>query len=315
MIPTMMKEDFSALYKEIDALKKEHNAIVLAHYYARPEVQAAADFLGDSLALSQKAGTTDADIIVFCGVHFMAETASIISPQKKVLIPAQNAGCTLAESATAAGLATWKKYHPDGLVVSYVNTSAEVKAETDYCVTSSNALKVIESLPKDCPILFGPDRNLGAYIMQKTGRTMELWQGDCYVHRHITTELIQSFLEQYPDADVLIHPESVACNDDAILAHPRCFVGSTSGILEHPQRSNKSLFVIATEAEAIVELARRYPDRTFIPIAPEHRCEYMKLTTLEDLRDALKYMRYEVTVPEEIRAKALLPIQRMLSIH
>lgn len=315
MIPTMMKEDFSALYEEIDALKKEHNAIVLAHYYARPEVQAAADFLGDSLALSQKAGTTDADIIVFCGVHFMAETASIISPKKKVLIPAQNAGCTLAESATAAGLATWKKYHPDGLVVSYVNTSAEVKAETDYCVTSSNALKVIESLPKDCPILFGPDRNLGAYIMQKTGRTMELWQGDCYVHRHITTELIQSFLEQYPDADVLIHPESVACNDDAILAHPRCFVGSTSGILEHPQRSNKSLFVIATEAEAIVELARRYPDRTFIPIAPEHRCEYMKLTTLEDLRDALKYMRYEVTVPEEIRAKALLPIQRMLSIH
>ncbi len=315
MIPTMMKEDFSALYEEIDALKKEHNAIVLAHYYARPEVQAAADFLGDSLALSQKAGTTDADIIVFCGVHFMAETASIISPQKKVLIPAQNAGCTLAESATAAGLATWKKYHPDGLVVSYVNTSAEVKAETDYCVTSSNALKVIESLPKDCPILFGPDRNLGAYIMQKTGRTMELWQGDCYVHRHITTELIQSFLEQYPDADVLIHPESVACNDDAILAHPRCFVGSTSGILEHPQRSNKSLFVIATEAEAIVELARRYPDRTFIPIAPEHRCEYMKLTTLEDLRDALKYMRYEVTVPEEIRAKALLSIQRMLSIH
>ncbi|WP_025842284.1 quinolinate synthase NadA [Porphyromonas gingivicanis] len=311
----MMKEDFSALYEEIDALKKEHNAIVLAHYYARPEVQAAADFLGDSLALSQKAGTTDADIIVFCGVHFMAETASIISPQKKVLIPAQNAGCTLAESATAAGLATWKKYHPDGLVVSYVNTSAEVKAETDYCVTSSNALKVIESLPKDCPILFGPDRNLGAYIMQKTGRTMELWQGDCYVHRHITTELIQSFLEQYPDADVLIHPESVACNDDAILAHPRCFVGSTSGILEHPQRSNKSLFVIATEAEAIVELARRYPDRTFIPIAPEHRCEYMKLTTLEDLRDALKYMRYEVTVPEEIRAKALLSIQRMLSIH
>lgn len=315
MIPTMMKEDFSALYEEINALKKEHNAIVLAHYYARPEVQAAADFLGDSLALSQKAGTTDADIIVFCGVHFMAETASIISPKKKVLIPAQNAGCTLAESATAAGLATWKKYHPDGLVVSYVNTSAGVKAETDYCVTSSNALKVIESLPKDCPILFGPDRNLGAYIMQKTGRTMELWQGDCYVHRHITTELIQSFLEQYPDADVLIHPESVACNDDAILAHPRCFVGSTSGILEHPQRSNKSLFVIATEAEAIVELARRYPDRTFIPIAPEHRCEYMKLTTLEDLRDALKYMRYEVTVPEEIRAKALLPIQRMLSIH
>ncbi len=315
MISTAKKENLSALYKEINALKKERNAVVLAHYYARPEVQAAADFLGDSLALSQKAGTTDADVILFCGVHFMAETASIISPQKKVLIPVQNAGCTLAESATAAGLATWKKYHPNGLIVSYVNTSAEVKAETDYCVTSSNALKVVESLPTNVPILFGPDRNLGAYIMQKTGRVMELWQGDCYVHRHITSELINAFLLQYPEADVLIHPESVACNDDAVLAHPRCFVGSTSGILEHPGRTDKQQFIIATEAEAIVELVRRYPNRTFIPIAPEHRCEYMKLTTLEDVRDALKYQRYEVTVSEEIRSKALLPIQRMLSIY
>lgn len=314
MITTNHNSPYQALYEEIEQLRKERNAVILTHYYARPEVQAAANFLGDSLALSQKAATTEADVIVFCGVHFMAETAAIISPQKKVLIPVQNAGCTLAESATAAGLATWHKYHPDGIVVSYVNTSAEVKSETDYCVTSANALKVVETLPTDVPILFGPDRNLGAYIMQRTGRKMELWQGDCYVHRHITTELINQFLKRYPDADILIHPESVACSDENILSHPRCFIGSTSGILEHPSKSDKRQFIIATEAEAIVEIARRYPDKEFIPIAPEHRCEYMKLTTLEDLRDALKYMRYEVTVPEEIRAKALIPIQRMLAI-
>ncbi|MFC2270457.1 MAG: quinolinate synthase NadA, partial [Porphyromonas endodontalis] len=178
-------EDVKALAEEIAQLKKERDAVILAHYYARPEVQAVADILGDSLALSQLAATTEAKVIVFCGVHFMAETAAIISPEKKVLIPVENAGCSLAESVTAAGLATWRKYHPNGLIVSYVNTSAAVKAETDYCVTSANALKVIETLPLDVPILFGPDKNLGEYINLKTGRNMDLWQGDCYVHRHI----------------------------------------------------------------------------------------------------------------------------------
>ncbi len=300
------------LYAEIQELKKKHNAVILAHYYQRPEVQAAADYLGDSLGLSQKAAETEAETIVFCGVEFMGETAKIISPQKRVLIPVRNAGCTLAESATAAGLATWKKYHPQGLIVSYVNTTAEVKAETDYCVTSANALKVVQALPANVPILFGPDRNLGAYIMKVTGREMELWQGECYVHQGITTEMVMQFLERYPEADLLIHPESVACADDRVLNHPRCFVGSTTGIIRHPSQSNKNTFVIATEPDTLAELRKCYPDKQFIPIAPEKVCDYMKLTRLEDLRDALLYGQYEVNVPEDIRQKAIVPIERML---
>ncbi len=310
----MKNGDFKALNEEIAILKKERDAIILAHYYARPEVQAVADILGDSLALSQLAATTKAKVIVFCGVHFMAETASIISPDKTVLIPVENAGCTLAESVTAAGLATWRKYHPNGLVVSYVNTSAAVKAETDYCVTSANALKVIETLPPDVPILFGPDKNLGEYISLKTGRKMDLWQGECYVHSHITGDLIREYLQRYPNADVLIHPESVACKEPEILQHPRCFVGSTSGILKYPAQSDKKQFVVATEKEAITELVYQYPNLEFIPITTEHFCEYMKLTTLTDLRDALRDNKYVVTVDPEIRKRALLPIQRMLAI-
>ncbi|MDO4692381.1 MAG: quinolinate synthase NadA [Porphyromonadaceae bacterium] len=310
-----MHDNYQTLYEEIEQLKQERNAVILSHYYARPEVQAAADFLGDSLALSQQAGTTEAEVIVFCGVHFMAETAAIISPDKTVLIPAEHAGCTLAESVTAEELAAWRREHPNGLVVSYVNTSAAVKAETDYCVTSSNALKVVASLTTDVPILFGPDKNLGAYIMKKTGREMELWQGDCYVHRHITLDLVKEFLERYPESDLLIHPESVAAMDEYVLQHPRCFIGSTSLILEHPARSQRKSFVIATEQGILAELAKRYPDLEFIPIITEQYCEYMKQTTLEGLRDALKYMQYRVTVPENIRQRALLPIERMLAVH
>lgn len=194
MNQTDLNTKYESLYKEIEALKKQKNAVILSHFYTRPEVQRAADYLGDSLGLSQQAADTPADIIVFCGVHFMAETASIISPNKKILIPVENAGCTLAESVTGAQLAEWKAKHPDGLVVSYVNTSAEVKAHTDYCVTSANALKVVQSLPTDVPILFGPDKNLGAYINRMTGRNMELWQGDCYVHRYITSDVVLHFL-------------------------------------------------------------------------------------------------------------------------
>ena len=190
----------------IKQLKKEKNAIILAHYYTRPEVQDIADYLGDSLGLSQMAGTTEADIIVFCGVHFMAETASIISPNKKVLIPAEGAGCSLAEGVTGYDLREWKKANPDGLIVSYVNTTAEVKAYTDYCCTSSNALKIVQSLPKDKKILFVPDKNLGAYIQKVTGREMEIWNGDCCVHDKIDTQMVLDKLEEYPDADVLIHP-------------------------------------------------------------------------------------------------------------
>lgn len=268
------------------------------------------------MQLSQKAAETTADVIVFCGVEFMAETAKIISPNKKVLIPVQHAGCTLAQSVTAQGLATWKKYHPNGLVVSYVNTGAEVKAETDWCVTSSNALKVVEQLPRDKEILFGPDKNLGAYISQKCDRPMQLWQGDCYVHRYITPEVVLDFMARYPESEVLIHPESVASTDDRILSSDRCHMGSTSFILDYPVKSKKRQFIIATESGILTEMYRRYPEGyEFIPIVPEHICEYMKLTTLEDLRDALLYERYEVVVPEEIRERAIVPIKRMLSVR
>lgn len=301
-----------ALISEINKLKKEKNAVILAHYYQCPEVQQIADYLGDSLGLSQQAALTNADVILFCGVHFMAETASILSPDKKVLIPVEGAGCTLAESVTAAGIRTWKVMHPDGLVVSYVNTTAEVKAETDYCVTSANALDIVRRLPKDRPILFGPDRHLGGYIEKTLGRKMDLWQGACYVHELITADRVRTFLDKYPDADLLIHPESEACLYDEILDHPRVKVGSTAFIMKEPGRGGKKQYIIATESDTLAELNKSYPDVRFIPIIPEQGCDYMKLITLEDVRDALLYERYEVKVPEEIRERALLPIQRML---
>ncbi|MBR8760388.1 Quinolinate synthase A [Porphyromonas levii] len=302
------------LIEEINRLKREKNAIVLGHFYVRPEVQAIADYLGDSLGLSRVAGETNADIIVFCGVEFMAETASIISPDKKVLIPVKGAGCTLAESVTMAGINTWKVKHPDGIVVSYVNTTAEVKAVTDYCVTSANALKIVQQLPKDRPILFGPDRNLGRYVSLATGREMDLWQGDCYVHRYITPEVVIRYLEQYPEAELLLHPEAVACSYPEVLDLERVVVGSTTTIMTRPGESNIRQFLIATEPETLAELTRRYPDLEFIPVIPEHTCEYMKLTTLEDVRDALLLERYEVKVPSDIRDKAIIAIDRMLEL-
>lgn len=302
------------IIEEIKRLKKGKNAIILGHYYVRPEVQAIADYLGDSLGLSRVAGETDADVIVFCGVEFMAETASIISPDKKVLIPVRGAGCTLAESVTAAGINTWKVKHPDGIVVSYVNTTAEVKAVTDYCVTSANALKIVEQLPKDRPILFGPDKNLGRYVSLVTGREMDLWQGDCYVHSHITSEAVFQYLEEYPEAELLLHPEAAACGNPEVLQHDRVIVGSTTTIMTRPKESSREQFLIATEPETLAELTRRYPERMFIPVVPEHTCEYMKLTTLEDVRDALLFDRYEVKVPKHIRDKAILSINRMLEL-
>ena len=263
----------------IKQLKKEKNAIILAHYYTRPEVQDIADYLGDSLGLSQMAGTTEADIIVFCGVHFMAETASIISPNKKVLIPAEGAGCSLAEGVAGYDLREWKKANPDGLIVSYVNTTAEVKAYTDYCCTSSNALKIVQSLPKDKKILFVPDKNLGAYIQKVTGREMEIWNGDCCVHDKINTQMVLDKLEEYPDADVLIHPESSCSHDDRILNHPRAFMYSTAGIIKHAKESLKQRFIIATELETIHKLQADNPTKEFIPIHPKTICGQMKKVT------------------------------------
>ena len=299
---------------QIKQLKAEKNAIILAHYYTRPEVQDIADYLGDSLGLSQMAGSTEADIIVFCGVHFMAETASIISPNKKVLIPAKGAGCSLAEGVTGYDLREWKKANPDGIIVSYVNTTAEVKAYTDYCCTSSNALKVVQSLPKDKKILFVPDCNLGTYIQKMTGREMEIWQGNCCVHHPITAEMVLRRLEEYPEADALIHPESSCSHDDRVLHHPRAFMYSTAGIIKHAKESPKQQFIIATELETIHKLKKDNPDKEFIPIHAKTICGQMKKVTLEGVLDALKYEQHEVCVPEELREKAWLPIQRMLAI-
>lgn len=302
------------IIRRIEQLKREKHAVILAHYYTCPEVQDIADYLGDSLGLSQEAGKTDADIIVFCGVHFMAETAAIISPQKKVLIPARNAGCSLAESITGYDLKKWKEANPDGIVVSYVNTTAEVKAWTDICCTSANALKVVESLPRDRKILFVPDRNLGAWIMKETGRTLELWEGDCCVHARITGDMVLEKSREYPDADILIHPESECSHDDRILAMPQAYMYSTAGIIRHSKNSPKKQFIIATELETLHKLRKDNPDKEFIPIHPQTLCGQMKKVTLENVLEALEHEQYVVTVPDEIRKRALAPIEKMMKI-
>lgn len=299
----------------IQQLKKKKNAVILAHYYTRPEVQDIADYVGDSLGLSQEAGKTGAEIIVFCGVHFMAETASIISPDKKVLIPAEGAGCSLAESLTGYELREWKKANPEGIVVSYVNTTAEVKAWTDICCTSANALQVVESLPRDRKILFVPDKNLGAWIRKKTGREMELWQGDCCVHERITAEMILEKSREYPEADILIHPESRCSHEDSILSLPQAYMYSTAGMIRHARASSRKQFIIATEIETIHKLKQDNPDKEFIPIHPKTICGQMKKVTLEKVLAALENEQYEVKVADDIREKARLPIERMLKIR
>lgn len=302
------------IIRRIRQIKQEKNAVILAHYYTRPEVQDVADYLGDSLGLSQEAGKTSADIIVFCGVHFMAETASIISPQKKVLIPVPDAGCSLAEGVNGKDLATWKQRNPDGLVVSYVNTTAEVKAHTDYCCTSSNALKVVRNLPEGKKVLFGPDRNLGKYIQRVTGRDMEVWNACCCVHQPVDADMVLQALDRYPEADVLIHPEASCSHDERVLNHPRTFMYSTAGILKHAKESPKKQFVIATELGTLYQLRKDNPEKEFIPVHPGLICTEMKKITLENLLEALEKERYEVRVPQEVREQAIIPIQRMISL-
>lgn len=302
----------SELTARIEQLKQEKNVVLLAHYYARPEVQDIADFIGDSLQLARRAAETKADVILFCGVHFMAETAAILSPDKLVLSPTPYAGCSLAEGVTAEDLRRWKASHPGGLVVSYVNTTAEVKSETDYCVTSSNALDVVSKLPSDKPILFGPDRNLGAYISSVTGRKMDLWNACCFVHDRIDASSLLEMAETYPDADVLIHPESLGATYEEVLKHPRCFMYSTSGILSHAAKSDKKTFIIATEPGVLHLLKKNNPDKTFIPVQPGNVCYHMKEAGLYEVYEALEKEQYVVKVPKEIREKALIPLERML---
>ena len=300
--------------EQIRQLCQEKNAIIMAHYYQRPEIQDIADFVGDSLALAQQASKTDADIIVMCGVHFMAETAKILCPDKKVLIPAPEAGCSLADSCKAEDLAAWKAMHPDHMVVSYVNTSAAVKALTDVVVTSSNALKIVQQLPEDQLILFGPDQNLGGYINRMTGRKMDLWNGGCHVHARFSEEALLTLKAQYPNAPVLAHPE---CKS-TILQHADV-IGSTQALLNyakaHPEHKS---FLVVTESGILHEMQKACPEVEFIPVPAEgggcNECEYMRMCTLQNLRDCLLDENNEVVVDEEIAKDAILPIQRMLEM-
>ena len=301
------------LVQKIEELKKQKNAIVLAHYYSNPDVQDIADFLGDSLELSRKAGTADADIIVFAGVHFMAETAALISPQKKVLVPALGAGCTLADGVSGKDLADWKAANPNGTIVSYVNTTAEVKAYTDICCTSANALSIVKGLPADAKVFFVPDKNLGAYIISQTGRPMELYDGCCKVHDQVTTQMVQDMMAKYPEADVLIHPESACSSDPLILENPNCYMYSTSGILRHATQSPKKQFIIATEVGTLHKLQKDNPGKEFIPVSEKIVFQYMKLATLEAVYEALRDEKFEVKVPQEISERALEPITLMMS--
>lgn len=309
----------SGLINEILKLKKEKNAVILAHNYQIGEIQDIADFVGDSLGLSQQAAKTDAEVIAFCGVHFMAETASIISPNKKVLLPDLEAGCSLAATINADQLREWKEKFPDSAVVSYVNTTAEVKAESDYCVTSSNAVKVVEAIPPDKKILFLPDRFLGQYVSAMTGREMEIWSGACHVHEKIGDVNFDDAHKEHPDADFLIHPEC-GCSSSCMLKSQVYFdckdvhIFSTEGMIRHVKESKADEFVIATETGILHRLKKMRPSAKFYPLSENAICEYMKKITLENLYESLLYEQYEVKVPEEIAVRARLPIERMLAI-
>ena len=303
------------LKAEINKLRKEKNAVILAHYYQTGDIQDIADFVGDSLALAQWAARTEADIIVMCGVHFMGETAKILCPNKKVLVPDLNAGCSLADSCPAGEFEKFVKAHPGHTVISYVNTTAAVKAVTDIVVTSTNARQIVESLPKDAKIIFGPDRNLGNYINSITGREMLLWNGACHVHEQFSLEKIVELKKQYPDAEVITHPE---CKKPVVEVSD--FVGSTAALLKHAVKSDKQRFIVATESGVIHEMRKQCPGKEFIPAPPQdstcacNECNFMRLNTMEKLYNCLKFELPEIFVDEAVQQKAIRPIQRMLDI-
>ncbi len=307
------------LIEEISKLKKEKNAVILAHNYEIDEIQDVADFVGDSLGLSQKASKTSADIIVFCGVHFMAETASIISPDKKVLLPDLEAGCSLASTINAEQVIKWKSKFPDSVVVSYVNTTAEVKAESDYCCTSSNAVKIVNSIPEDKKILFLPDKFLGMYVKSITGRDIEIWDGACHVHEKIGDMDLNKAKEIYSDAQILIHPEC-GCSTSCMFKASKygdtenIKICSTEGMINFVKASNQNEFLIATEVGILHRLKKDNPKKIFHPASENSICEYMKKITLEKLYNALLLEQFEIKVPNEIAAKARIPIERMLAI-
>lgn len=302
------------LFAEIEKLKKKKNAIILAHYYQEPDIQDVADFIGDSLGLAQQAEKTDADIIVFAGVHFMAETAKILNPAKKVLLPDLKAGCSLSDSAPPALFKLFKDKHPDHLVITYINCSAGMKALSDIICTSSNAEKIIDSLPKEQKIIFAPDKNLGAYLNKKTGRNMVLWNGACMVHEIFSLEKITKLKIRHPQAKVIAHPEC----EDAVLAVAD-YVGSTTGLLKYSQESSSNEFIVVTETGILHQMQKSSPNKTFIPAPPNNSCAcndcpHMKLNTLEKLYLCMEYEQPEIMMEEELRLAARKPIERMLEI-
>ena len=312
-----MTEPNEKLLQRIEELKKKKRAVILAHYYTTPEVQAAADFLGDSLALSVEAQSVDADIILFAGVHFMAETAKVLCPEKRVLIPCPEAGCSLAESCDAADFARFKSRYPGHTVVSYVNTTVGVKALTDICCTSSNALKIVESIPRDQPVIFAPDRNLGSYIQKLTGRdNMVLWDGACHVHEEFSLEKILELKREHPDARVVVHPE---CKAHLVAAAD--FVGSTAAILDYCGKCGGDCLIVVTEPGILAEMRKRYPGKRFIPAPPMdstcgcNECRYMKMVTLENIAACLENEGPEITLDEETRRKAERSIRNMIAVR
>jgi quinolinate synthase len=308
----MEKVDFVS---EINRLKKEKNAVILAHYYQTDDIQDIADFIGDSLALAQQAAKIKADILVVCGVYFMGETAKILSPEKKVLIPDQQAGCSLADSCPAEEFKKFIAQYPNHKVVTYVNTTAAVKALTDVVVTSTNAVSIIQNFPQKQPILFGPDRNLGNYINSLTGRNMVLWDGACHVHEKFSTEKLVALKTENPEAKILAHPECKKA-----LLNLADFIGSTAALLKYVQRSDNEIFIVATESGILHEMKRTCPDKTFIPAPPNdstcacNECSFMRLNTLKKLYECLLNEAPEIFIPEEIRKKAEKPIRKMLEI-
>ena len=303
------------LREEILRLKRERNAVIMAHYYQREEIQQLADYIGDSLALAQLAAKTDAPVIVLCGVHFMGETAKILCPDKTVIVPDLSAGCSLADSCPADEFERFVNEHPDHTVVSYVNTSAAVKAVTDVVVTSSNAKEIVGSLPEDEKIIFGPDRNLGNYINSITGREMLLWDGACHVHEKFSVQKLADLKQEHPDAKVLVHPE---CPKPVRIMADK--VGSTQALLNYAVDNESQEFIVCTESGILFEMQRRCPEKIFIPAPPEdgtcacNECEYMKLITLEKLYNSLKFMAPTIEVDQDIAERAVRPIQRMLDI-
>jgi quinolinate synthase len=302
------------LFAEIERLKKEKNAILLAHYYQEPDIQDVADYIGDSLGLAQKAQQTDADVIVFAGVHFMAETAKILNPAKKVLLPDLKAGCSLSDSAPAGPFKAFKEKHPDHIIISYINCSAEIKALSDIICTSGNAEKIIESVPKNQPIIFAPDKNLGAYLNKKTGRNMVLWNGACMVHEIFSLEKITKLKVRHPKAKLIAHPEC----EEPVLAIAD-YIGSTTQLLKYSQTDSSNEYIVATETGILHQMQQTMPGKTFIPAPPNNSCAcndcpHMKLNTLEKLYLCMMYGQPEILMEEKLRLAAKKPMDRMMEI-